>query len=235
MDADVVPGITQVEQLQGMASELEATHARRTEQATSVEEEVLTDDEEMTEPRHAAPESREVAGDKKAMDYGGTALKPEEDTAVASEQAWMNEGRIRDPLRNTAASCETVRAHVAGAGQTSRVTGEATRVPEEDAPPDPVDENPACCCVKLYAIWEPSAMRTAAGLYTSALTLLGAAVGLRESEGTGWTICLGLMGVFLIAAGVATVLGVRYQLRSTPEDRRRAAQESSDPDVVDHA
>jgi len=58
--------------------------------------------------------------------------------------------------------------------------------------------------------------------WTASLTFLGAAVTLKEHDKTGWGVCLGLMGLFLVGAAVATVFACRYKMQKA---RKRHAAE----------
>lgn len=108
----------------------------------------------------------------------------------------------------------------------ARQTAEHTPRPEEmvaeseEKAREP-DEKEQACCTEAFSLWEPSAGNTAAGLYTSALAMLATGVALAESDRTGWKVCLGLMGVFLLAAGVATTFSFRYKRREAREEKER--------------
>lgn len=72
----------------------------------------------------------------------------------------------------------------------------------------------------------------AGGFWTTALTFLGAAVTLKETDKTGWRVCLGFMGFFLLAAALATGLAYRYKIRKArrvERTRRQRGDPSRDP------
>lgn len=69
------------------------------------------------------------------------------------------------------------------------------------------------CCGRLWLPSHRDAEKAAGGLWTAALTFLGAAVTLKETDTTGWRICLAFMGLFLLGAAVATMYACRYKIR----------------------
>lgn len=82
--------------------------------------------------------------------------------------------------------------------------------------------SPVVCCL-LIRLWLPAhrdAGKIAGGFWTAALTFLGAAVTLKETDKTGWRVCLGLMGLFLVGAAVATVFACTYNIEKA---RKRGA------------
>eukprot|EP00752_Nemacystus_decipiens_P009015 g8047.t2 len=84
---------------------------------------------------------------------------------------------------------------------------------------------------EVFRLWLPSqrdAGKTAGGFWTAALTLLGAAVTLKETDKTGWQICLGMMGLCLLVAALATVAACRYNIQKAREEERTRRQ-SGDP------
>ncbi|CAN0213119.1 unnamed protein product, partial [Ectocarpus sp. 12 AP-2014] len=74
---------------------------------------------------------------------------------------------------------------------------------------------------ETFSVLEPSAGRAAGWCWGAFLAFLGAGVTLREVDATGWRICLGLMGLFLIGAGAATLVACRFKIRTAREENER--------------
>lgn len=64
------------------------------------------------------------------------------------------------------------------------------------------------------------AWKAAGGCWAAAIVILGAGATLKDNDDTGWNVCLGLMGLFLLGAGAATVFAFWWKIR---EARREEA------------
>ncbi|CAB1104970.1 unnamed protein product [Ectocarpus sp. CCAP 1310/34] len=101
------------------------------------------------------------------------------------------------------------------------------KVVDTQAPPasdvEGVRRTKAACagCKETFSVLEPSAGSAAGWCWGASLAFLGVGVTLREFDATGWGICLGLMGLFVIGAGAATLVACRFEIRTAREENAR--------------
>ncbi|CAM9502576.1 unnamed protein product [Ectocarpus fasciculatus] len=93
----------------------------------------------------------------------------------------------------------------------------------EGCPPEAVQRKEAACagCMEAFSVLEPSAGVAAGWCWGASLAFLGTGVTLKEVDATGWRICLGLMGFFIIGAGAATLVAFRFKIRTAREENAR--------------
>lgn len=85
---------------------------------------------------------------------------------------------------------------------------------------------------EAFSLWEPMAGRTAKGLIGLALGMLATGAALKETDRTAWQVCLWLMGLCLLVAGVAAALSFCYYRREARKERERRREGRGEADIA---
>lgn len=76
-------------------------------------------------------------------------------------------------------------------------------------------------CRKAFTKWRPYAWQTAATLGVAAVTLFSVYTSAFDTEGTSWKVCVGIVTLLLLGAGVAFLVFVHDFFCTGNEDEQR--------------